>query len=90
MFLAKAGATAVDAKSLRLWHSRFMSKEAPEEYSDSEATKRMEDALRRALNTPHKPNEKFVGKTLKPKKRKARTASAPKAPKSSGASRARS
>jgi hypothetical protein len=54
-----------------------------DQYSDEEATRRMEDALRRALNMPHKTNKDFVGKS--PKKK-----SAPKAPKSRGASRARS
>lgn len=37
-----------------------------DEYGDKEATKRMEDALRRALNTPHKPNQAFVGKKANP------------------------
>lgn len=47
-----------------------------DEYSDKEATKRMADAVRRALNTPHKPNEAFVAKKAKsktPKRRKSKT-----------------
>jgi hypothetical protein len=53
-----------------------------DQYSDKEATRRMEDALRRALSTPHKPNKDFVGKPLKK--------SGPKAPTKAGASRDRS
>jgi hypothetical protein len=42
-----------------------------DQYSDKEATKRMEDALRRALNTPHKPNKDFVGAKPKPPAKKS-------------------
>jgi hypothetical protein len=45
-----------------------------DEYTDKEATKRMEDALRRALTTPHKPNQAFVGKAKKAKKPNRRRA----------------
>jgi hypothetical protein len=34
-------------------------------YSDAETKQRMELGLRRALSTPHKPNAKFVGKSVK-------------------------
>ncbi len=32
----------------------------------------MEDAIRRALSTPHKPNQAFVGKKAKPDSAKVR------------------
>lgn len=34
-----------------------------DEYSDDDATRRMEAALKRALTTRHKPLKKFVGKS---------------------------
>jgi hypothetical protein len=43
-----------------------------DQLSDKEATKRMEDAIRRALSTPHKPNQAFVGKKAKPDSAKVR------------------
>jgi len=39
-----------------------------DQYSDAETKRRMEDGLRRALTTPHKPNA-----TLKAKKRTSRS-----------------
>ena len=45
-----------------------------DQYGDKETTKRMNDALRRALTTPHKPNQAFVGKKAKPKPAKRRKA----------------
>jgi len=44
---------------------------SPDTYSDSEIEKRMEDGLRRALTTPHKPNASLVGKARKAAKSKA-------------------
>jgi hypothetical protein len=48
-----------------------------EQYSDAEATRRMEDALRRALNTRHKPHSEMKvkkksgrGKRTSPKAKK--------------------
>jgi hypothetical protein len=38
-----------------------------DQYSDAETVRRMEDGLRRALTTPHKPNAKLKAK----RKRKA-------------------
>jgi hypothetical protein len=46
-------------------------KSDPHPYNDHEATKRMEDGLRRALSTPHKPNADYIGQgkqTPTPKK----------------------
>jgi hypothetical protein len=40
-----------------------MARESDDQYSDKEATQRMEDALRRALNTPPKPHSELVGKS---------------------------
>lgn len=51
--------------------------ESDERYSESETKRRMEQGLRRALTTPHKPNEKFVGKSLKVAKQKRRKARKP-------------
>jgi len=47
----------------------------PDQYSDKEATQRMDDALRRALNTPRKTHKDIIGKkgkSPKPKRRKGR------------------
>ena len=41
-----------------------------DQYSDKEATRRMDDAVRRALNTPPKPHKELVGKSGKKKPRK--------------------
>jgi hypothetical protein len=41
-----------------------------EEYSDEEATRRMNEALRRALNTPPKPQKEMVGERGKTAKRR--------------------
>ena len=44
----------------------------PEKYSEREAAKRMDAALRRALSTPHKPHSELKekkAKSPKPKKR---------------------
>jgi hypothetical protein len=54
-----------------------------DEYSDKETKQRMDDGLRRALSTPHKPNQAFVGKKAKPdsakgKKAKSRSRAKPK------------
>jgi hypothetical protein len=35
-------------------------------YSEAEADRRMNETLRRALTSPHKPNQAFVGKKAKP------------------------
>ena len=35
-----------------------------DQYGEAEADRRMADALKRALTTPHKPIEKFKGKSL--------------------------
>jgi hypothetical protein len=43
-----------------------MSANSNDEYNASETKRRMDDALRRALTTPHKPNQAFVGKKAKP------------------------
>ncbi len=37
-------------------------KEADGQYSDQEAARRMDDALRRALSTPHKPHKEMKRK----------------------------
>ena len=34
-----------------------------EEISESDVARRRDDAIRRALNTPHKPLKEFVGKS---------------------------
>jgi hypothetical protein len=34
-----------------------------DQYSDEEIARRRDDAIRRALNTPHKPLKEFVGKS---------------------------
>lgn len=39
-----------------------MKKRENDEYSDQEATQRMRDAVRRALNTPHKPHSESLSK----------------------------
>jgi hypothetical protein len=41
-----------------------------DQYTAAETKRRMEDALRRALTTPHKPNAKFKGKSAATGKRK--------------------
>jgi hypothetical protein len=46
-----------------------------EQYSDEEATRRATAALRRALSTPYKPQNKMIGKVgrnAKPKPRRAK------------------
>lgn len=45
---------------------RRMSKES-EQYNDEEAERRFVAALRRGLNTPHKPLKEFVGTTPRAK-----------------------
>ena len=40
----------------------------PDEYTDEEATRRMNEALKRALSTPHKPHD---APAVKPKTRPA-------------------
>lgn len=45
-----------------------------DQYSEAETKRRMEDALRRALTTPHKPNDKFKGKSAATGKRKRKPA----------------
>jgi hypothetical protein len=50
-------------------------KQPAHEYTPAETDQRMEDALRRALNTPHKPNQAFVGTKAKPKPSRAKPAS---------------
>lgn len=42
--------------------------------ADADIVRRMEGGLRRALNTPHKPNKDFVGKKIKAAKKPARKA----------------
>lgn len=41
-----------------------------QDYSPEEATRRMNEALRRALTTPPKPQKEIVGKTSKAMKRR--------------------
>jgi hypothetical protein len=36
-----------------------------DKFGEEETKERMEKGLRRALSTPHKPNSKFVGKSVK-------------------------
>jgi hypothetical protein len=43
----------------------LMAEKSPETLDNIEITRRMEDGLRRALSTPHKPTKKLVGKSLK-------------------------
>jgi len=52
-----------------------------EEYSQEEAERRAADALRRALNTPYKPQRDLVGTTerAKAQARKRKAKSSPKA-----------
>ena len=45
-------------------------KQSDDQYSPEETQRRMENAIRRALNTPHKPNKDFVGKTERARKRR--------------------
>jgi hypothetical protein len=40
-----------------------MTEKRSDEYSDEEAERRFHEAIRRAVTTPHKPQEDFVGKT---------------------------
>jgi hypothetical protein len=42
----------------------------PDQYSEKETAKRMENALRHALTTPHKSNKDFIGKKGKSPARK--------------------
>jgi hypothetical protein len=70
VFFGEWRPTTKDAKSLLFWHSGQMSMGKDDQYSDSAVTKRMEDALRRALNTPPKPHKELVGKRAKPKAKK--------------------
>jgi len=35
-------------------------------YSEEEIARRRDEAIRRALNTPHKPVKEFVGKSVRP------------------------
>jgi hypothetical protein len=48
------------------------SKQSEDQYSPSETKRRMEDALRRALNTPPKPHSEMVGKRRTPKTQSAK------------------
>jgi hypothetical protein len=41
-----------------------------DQYSDEETAKRRDEAIRRALNTPPKPNKEYVGKSKHAKARK--------------------
>jgi hypothetical protein len=41
-----------------------------DEYSPEETTRRRDEAIRRALNTPRKPNEEYIGKSERAKVRK--------------------
>ena len=43
-----------------------------DQYSEKDTAKRMDDALRRALNTPHKPHKDDIGKSAKSPKRQGR------------------
>jgi hypothetical protein len=53
-------------------------KNADDQFSDRETKRRMNDALRRALSTPHKPNQAFVGRKAKPDSTKVRKVKARK------------
>jgi hypothetical protein len=46
-----------------------MARKPDDTYSDEEATRRMNEALRRALTTPPKPHKEMVGKAGKARKR---------------------
>jgi hypothetical protein len=46
----------------------------PDKRSEKETTKRMDDALRRAMNTPPKPHKDIAGKGCKSPKPKAKKA----------------
>jgi hypothetical protein len=48
--------------------------DANDQYGEQETRKRMEDALRRALTTPHKLNQAFVDKRAKRDSAKRRKA----------------
>ena len=43
----------------------------PNELSPEEIAKRRDDAIRRALNTPHKPTKDLIGKTERAKAQRA-------------------
>jgi hypothetical protein len=47
---------------------------SPDEYSAAETKKRMDDAVRRAMNTPPKPHKDIAGKGRKSPQRKAKKA----------------
>jgi hypothetical protein len=47
-----------------------MKNEPADEYGPAETKQRMDDGLRRALTTPHKPLQKFKGKSAATGKRK--------------------
>jgi hypothetical protein len=50
-----------------------MKKPSEDSYSETETSRRMDDALRRALTTPPKPHKDIAGKKAKsPKQGKAR------------------
>ena len=38
-----------------------------DEFSDEEIARRRDAAIKRALNTPRKPNKELIGKTKRPK-----------------------
>jgi hypothetical protein len=40
-----------------------MGKETDDQYSDEEADRRFKEAIRRAVTTPHKPQQELAGKT---------------------------
>jgi len=42
-----------------------------EEYSEEEAVRRPDDAIRRAVNTPTKPNKEYVGRSERVQTRKS-------------------
>jgi hypothetical protein len=44
-----------------------MAKEKETEYSEEEAAKRAEEAIRRSFSMPHKPNKELVGSTPRAK-----------------------
>jgi hypothetical protein len=48
-----------------------------DEYNDAETKQRMDDALRRALTGPHKPNQAFVGAAKKKPSRPKRATKKP-------------
>jgi len=41
-----------------------------EQYSEEETARRRDEAIRRALNTPPKPNSDYIGKSQRAKARK--------------------